>query len=266
MNCGFIGIGNMGSALARAVCKTVPGSEIFLSNRTASKSENLARELQVKASTNREIAETCDYIFLGVKPQMMADMLSDIKDTLAARQKRFILISMAAALTTEDIEKMAGGKYPVIRIMPNTPVSIGEGVVLYTTNDKVTEEDLDTFLKMLKYAGLLVAAPEDKFDAYSALSGCGPAFVDLFMEALADGAVSIGVPRDKALQLAAKMVSGSADLMLKSGKHPGELKDAVCSPGGTTIAGVRTLEEFGLRGAVMDAVIESYEKTLELKK
>ena len=141
MNCGFIGIGNMGSALARAVCKTVPGSEIFLSNRTASKSENLARELQVKASTNREIAETCDYIFLGVKPQMMADMLSDIKDTLAARQKRFILISMAAALTTEDIEKMAGGKYSVIRIMPNTPVSIGEGVVLYTTTEKVTEED-----------------------------------------------------------------------------------------------------------------------------
>jgi len=172
---------------------------------------------------------------------------------------------MAAGLTIARIRELAGGNYPVIRIMPNTPASIGEGMILYACSDDVTKTEEKVFLEAMSGAGRLSSLPESQMDAGSAVSGCGPAFVDLFLEALADGGVACGLPRAQAMEYAAQMVLGSAKLVLESGKHPGELKDAVCSPGGTTIQGVRTLEEAGFRGAVMDAVIAAYERTLELK-
>ena len=262
---GFIGTGNMGGALARAASKTLSGSQILLSNRTAEKAAALAAELGCRAADNAAVAEGADYIFLGVKPQMMADLLSEIGPVLARRQSRFVLVTMAAGLTIARIRELAGGAYPVIRIMPNTPASIGEGMILYACGEGVTKDEETAFLDAMAGAGRLSPLPEKLIDAGSAVSGCGPAFVDLFIEALADGGVACGLPRAAALEYAAQMAAGSAKLILESGKHPGALKDAVCSPGGTTIQGVRKLEEAGFRGAVMDAVIAAYEKNADLR-
>ena len=262
---GFIGTGNMGGALARALRKNVEGDSILLANRSAEKAAALAAELGCKAVTREEVAKKADYIFLGVKPQMMADLLTSIAPVLKDREDRFILVTMAAGLTIARIREMAGGDYPVIRIMPNTPASIGEGMILYTAGSDVIPMELDIFLMAMAGAGRLSPLPEHLMDAGSAVSGCGPAFVDLFIEALADGGVACGLPRASALEFAAQMVAGSAKLILESGKHPGVLKDAVCSPGGTTIQGVRALEAGNFRGTVMEAVIKAYEKNFDLK-
>lgn len=262
---GFIGAGNMGGALARAVRRTQDGGRILLANRSPEKARVLAEELGARVVSNVELAGRADYIFLGVKPQMMAGMLAEIAPVLADREGKFTLVSMAAGLTIRRIGEMAGGDYPLIRIMPNTPVSVGEGMILYTCSPAVGEEELGTFLEGCAAAGRFSQIPEHLIDAASAVSGCGPAFADLFLEALADGGVACGLPRVQALEYAAQMLAGAAKLALESGQHPGLLKDAVCSPGGTTIQGVRKLEEGGFRGTVMDAVIAAYEKTLELK-
>lgn len=253
---GFIGTGNMGGALARAARKRLDGGQLLLANRTAVKAEALAAELGAQTVDNQTAAAQATYLFLGVKPQMMAEMLSDIGPCWPPRKDRFFLVPMAAGLTIADIQRQAGGAYPVIRIMPNTPSSIGEGMILYTCGDGVTKEEEQTFLDAMSGAGKLAPLPERLIDAGSSVAGCGPAFVDLFIEAAGRTAgVACGLPRSTAMELAAQMVAGSARLVLESGSHPGVLKDAVCSPGGTTIQGVRTLEKAGFRGAVMDAVI-----------
>ena len=213
---------------------------------------------------NAAAALAADYLFLGVKPQMMADLLADLAPVLAARRGRFVLVTMAAGLSIARIQALAGGDYPVIRIMPNTPASIGEGMILSACGG-VTAEEEQVFLQGMAGAGKLAPLAEHLIDAGSAVAGCGPAFVDLFIEALADGGVACGLPRAQALEFAAQMVAGSAKLVLESGQHPGALKDAVCSPGGTTIQGVRALEEARFRGAVMNAVIAAYEKNFDLK-
>lgn len=262
---GFIGTGNMGSALARAVSCRLEGSQILLANHTMEKASRLAEELKARAVDNHTVAREADYIFLGVKPQMMEGMLKKIAPSLGMRGKGFLLVTMATGLTIAKIQEMAGGNYPVIRIMPNTPVSIGEGMVLYTCSQGVTQEEKELFLEISAAAGRFSEIDEFRMDAGSAVAACGPAFVDIFLEAMADGGVACGLPRRQALELAAQMMIGTGKLALESGQHPGELKDAVCSPGGTTIQGVRKLEQAGFRGAVMDAVISAYERTLELK-
>ena len=262
---GFIGTGNMGGALARALAKNVEGDSILLANRSAEKAAALAAELGCKAVSSEAIAKKADYIFLGVKPQMMADLLAQLSPILKEREDRFLLVTMAAGLTIERIRELAVGDYPVIRIMPNTPASIGEGMILYTAGSDVLDIELQIFLAAMAGAGRLSPLPEHLMDAGSAVSGCGPAFVDLFIEALADGGVACGLPRASAREFAAQMVAGSAKLILESGKHPGVLKDAVCSPGGTTIQGVRALEAGNFRGTVMEAVIKAYEKNFDLK-
>ena len=259
---GFIGTGNMGGAIATAVAGQ--GAELLLANRTPEKAQALAEQLGARVVKNPEAAGESDLLFLGVKPQMMEGMLRDIAPVLRARETPFVLVTMAAGLTCESIRDMVGGDYPIIRIMPNTPCAIGKGVVQYCSLG-VGEEELEEFAALMAPAGLIDRVDEKLMDAASALSGCGPAFAYLFMEALADGAVACGLPRDKAMAYAAQMVAGSAEMVLQSGKHPGALKDAVCSPGGTTIQGVRALEEGGFRAAAMDAVIAAYEKTLQLK-
>ena len=261
---GFIGTGNMGGALARAACRRLPPDRVFLSNRTAAKAEELARELGCHAGASAEAAAQAQYIFLGVKPQMMAGLLEEIAPVLARRTDRFVLVSMAAGLTMERIAAMAGGNYPVIRIMPNTPCAVGAGMVLYDANSLVAEQELETFTAAMAGAGVLDRLEERLMDAGSAVAGCGPAFVCQFIEALADGGVACGLPRQKALLYAAQMMEGTARLMLETRQHPGAMKDAVCSPGGSTIAGVRALEQHGVRAAAMDAVIAAVERTREL--
>ena len=262
----FIGTGNMGGAIARAAAKKLPANEILLANRTAAKAQALAQELGCLTGTNEDAAQRGTYIFLGVKPQMMADLLHSIAPILRKRSERFILVTMAAGLTMEQISAMALGEYPVIRIMPNTPCAVGAGVILYDSNNLVTADELTTFTSALSDAGLLDQLDEHLIDAGSAVAGCGPAFASLFIEALADGGVTCGLPRAKALRYAAQMLEGTAKLMLESGQHPGAMKDAVCSPGGSTIAGVRALEEGGLRAAVMNAVIAADKRNKELGK
>ena len=262
--CSFIGTGSMGGALARAVCRTLPPAEVLLSNRTPAKAEALARELGCAAGPAAQAAEEAAYIFLGVKPQMMAGLLAAIAPVLARRGDRFVLVSMAAGLTMERIAAMAGGPAPVIRIMPNTPCAVGAGMVLYDANALVTEEELGRFTAFMAGAGALDRLEERLIDAGSAVSGCGPAFVCQFIEALADGGVACGLPRQKALLYAAKMLEGAARLLLETGDHPGAMKDAVCSPGGSTIAGVQVLERRALRGAVMDAVAAAAQKNAAL--
>ena len=258
---GFIGTGNMGAALARVLRKTVPGHEVLLSNRTAVKAQTLAAELNCRAADNKTVAGQAKYIFLGVKPQMMQEMLDGIKETLSARTDRFVLVTMAAGVKIDSINEMLGAKYPVIRIMPNTPVAIGEGVVLYSASEDVFMDEITDFSNCMRNVGILDRLDENLIDAACAVSGCGPAFVYMFAQALADGAVECGLPRAKAARYAAQTLIGSARLILESEKHPEQLKDEVCSPGGTTIAGVHALEKDGFRGAVMDAVKSAFDKT-----
>ncbi len=262
----FIGTGSMGGALAQAACQRLSPGEILLSNRTAAKAEALAARLGCAIGSTAQAAAEGRYIFLGVKPQRMGGLLAEIAPTLAARSDRFILVTMAAGLTMAQVSAMAGGDWPVIRMMPNTPCAVGAGVVLYDANSLVTETELEGFTGLMASAGLLDRLEERLIDAGSAISGCGPAFLCQFIEALSDGGVACGLPRQKATLYAAKMAEGTARLMLETRQHPGAMKDAVCSPGGSTIAGVRALEQHGLRAAAMDAVIAAMERTRELGK
>ncbi len=258
---GFIGTGNMGGALARAVCRRVPGERVLLANRTHAKAVSLAGELGCIAEPdNLAVAQKAKYIFLGVKPQGMAELLAELGPSLRARQDRFVLVNIAAGLGVEDIQGMAEARYPVILLKPNTPVAVGEGMTLYFSSPEVTAEEEKELLDALEASGRLASLPEKLMDIGGALAGCGPAFVDLFLEALADGGVACGLPRSLAVELAAQMAVGAARLVLESGKHPGQLKDEVCSPGGVTIQGVRKLEKAGFRGAVMDALIAAWEQ------
>lgn len=266
MTYGFIGTGNMASALATAACRAVDPRKIFLSNRTADKARKLAEKLGANLSDNAAIAGDCDYIFLGVKPQMMADLLTTLRPVFERRKTPFVLVSMAAGLTIDTLAEMAGVPCPIIRIMPNTPCAVGEGLTLYACSAEVTDAQEKAFLHLLSRSGALEPLSESLIDAGSAVAGCGGAFACLFLEALADGAVACGLPRDKAQRYAAQMLKGTAELALQSQQHTGALKDAVCSPGGTTIAGVRALEEGGFRAAAMNAVIAAYERTAALKQ
>ncbi|MBQ6840046.1 MAG: pyrroline-5-carboxylate reductase [Oscillospiraceae bacterium] len=260
MKYGFIGCGNMGSAIAKALAQTT--SDIALTDRSGN-AKKIAADLGCIYTDTFTIANECDRIFLAVKPQMMADVLAPIQQILQLRKP--MLITMAAGLKIERIESLAG-VMPIVRIMPNTPVSVGKGMIPYCCNQFVQQEDLDNLIADLQFVGKMDALDEKLIDVASALSGSGPAYMYLFLEALADGAVACGMPRKKAMEYAAMTMAGAAEMVLSSGEHPGVLKDAVCSPGGSTIVGVKTLEEHGFRGAVMDCVIAAYQKNIELGK
>ena len=265
MKIGFIGTGNMGGALAVAAAKSGE-AEVLLANRTKAKAEALAERIGAAVSGNEMIAGEADHIFLGVKPQMMAGMLEGIAPALKARKNAPLLISMAAGLTIQRIRELAGGDYPVIRIMPNMPAAVGEGVIVYACSENCEKAQLEAFLRYMAPAGKLFPLEEKLQDAGSAVAGCGPAFAAMFLEAMADGGVACGLPRAAAVQYAAQMMLGTAKMVLETNQHPGALKDSVCSPAGSTIQGVRTLEERGMRAAVFDAVIAAYEKNCDLKK
>lgn len=262
---GFIGVGNMGGALARAAAAVTPPEQILLANRSPEKAAALASELGCGADTAQAVAERAKYIFLGVKPKDMAACLASVAPALAARQDRFVLVSIAAGLDTAAIQSMAGGAWPVIRLCPNTPAAIGKGLIAWCARDTAPEEPEELAAAMAG-AGLWDECPEGLMDIAGTIGGCTPAFAYMFIEALSDGAVACGMPRAQAMTYAAAAVEGAAALARADGRHPGALKDAVCSPGGTTIQGVLTLEDGAFRASAARAVIAAVEKTKALAK
>ena len=263
MKYGFLGCGNMGGAIAKALSQTT--KDILLTSRSVDSAAELARQLACSwTECNEQVVSQCQIVMLAVKPQMMADVLTPLVPML--QQKKPLLVSMAAGLSLERIEQMAGGSVPVVRIMPNTPVSIGQGMITYCHNELVSEDQLDALLNDLAKAGRFDAVKETLMDAATVAAGCAPAYAYMFIDAIAEGAVACGLPRDRARQYAAAAVSGAAQLLLKSGKEPTTLKDAVCSPGGSTIAGVKVLEAGSFRDDVIDAIRAAYRRNIELGK
>ena len=265
MKYGFIGAGNMGGALATACTKAIGPENILLANRSPEKARELAKKLGASCADNETIARTCDVIFLGVKPQGMAQMLLPLQPVLAGRETPFVLVSMAAGVTMEALQGMAGGRYPVVRIMPNTACAVGAGMTTYVCSPEVTDKQRRTVLDALAASGLLEEIEEGLMGAASAVAGCGGAFACLFLEGLADGGVLCGLPRKKAQRMAAQMLLGMATQALESDEHTGALKDAVCSPAGSTIAGVRKLESMSFRSAAMEAVIAAWQREKEMQ-
>ena len=261
MKYGFIGCGNMGGAIARALSNTT--KEIMICDRSG-KAQALAEELGCIYADPVTIAASCQRIFLAVKPQMMKDALLPLQKALGERKP--LLITMAAGLEISRIQELAGAELPVIRIMPNTPVQVSKGMTLYCCNDLVEECVRKDFLADMVFTGRMDEIPEHLIDSAGVVSGCGPAYMYMFAEALADGAVACGVPRAKALEYAAATLAGAGEMLLKTGEHPGKLKDNVCSPGGSTIAGLRALESRAFRAAAMDCVIATYQKNKDLGK
>ncbi len=271
---GFIGTGNMGGALAVAAGKSMDPRRIVVANRTPEKARALAAQVGCAAAEhNEDVASHAEYIVLGVKPNVMRDVVRGLSPTLAAcvrAGKPRVLVSIAAGIPVAAIKACLEVDVPVIRVMPNTPVLVGQGMLLLASSaqnpGEVSEERFAEFQRMFAAAGDFERIPESAMDITGGVSGCTPAYVYLFIEALADGAVQTGVPRGLAMRLAAKAVLGSAAMVLETGKHPGALKDAVCSPGGSTIMGVAALEQHGFRGAVARAVVQSTEKNCALGK
>jgi len=234
MKIGFIGTGNMGAALATAVAKKENGFELFLADFDRAKAENLASRIGATVGGNLSLCETCDMVFLGVKPQVLPALLTEIEPAVKKRGKDLVLVTMAAGIRIQTLLSALGEQTPVIRIMPNTPVSVGKGVIVYCTENVSCERE-KAFVEALSWGGIVEKIDEGKIDAASALHGCGTAFVYLFIEALADGAVSCGLSREAAIRFAAATVGGASEMVLASGKHPAALKDAVCRPRGNTI-------------------------------
>jgi len=256
---GFIGTGNMGSALARAVAGSGRAERLLLANRSPDKASRLAAELGAETADNRRTAAEADWLFLAVKPRQLDGMLAGIRDVLEARTTRFVILSMVAGKELSSLEEIFPPETPIIRLMPNIPVAAGAGVTLFCASAAVTAADKAAFRALLGESGLVAELEERLLDAATGVAGCGTAYAAMFVEALADGAVACGLPRQDALRFAEQMLLGTARMLLESGEHPGALKDRVCSPGGSTIQGVRALEEAGFRAAVMNAVIAAYE-------
>ena len=265
MKIGFIGLGNMGASLAKAVWQARNTDTILLSNLSHDKVDTFIASYGGQASSNEEIFAEADVIFLAVKPAQISALLAEYQDILEKRES-LLLISMAAGIKLEKLASLVPSQHRLIRMMPNTPVSIGQGVISYALSSNCRAEDSELFCQLLAKAGLLVELGEGLIDAATGLAGCGPAFVYLFIEALADAGVQTGLPRETALQMAAQTVLGAGQLVLESKQHPGVLKDQVCSPGGSTIAGVASLEAHAFRGTVMEAVKKAYKRTKKLGK
>ncbi|MBQ1576910.1 MAG: pyrroline-5-carboxylate reductase [Oscillospiraceae bacterium] len=255
---GFIGTGNMGGALARAAAKSPLTERLLLANRTREKAARLAEALGAEVCDNAAAAREADVLFLAVKPQGLEAMVEGIRSELAARG-RVLIVSMAAGWTVAELAALLGA-HPVVRIMPNIPVAVGGGVTMLCASENVTEEEKALVKELLAASGMVSELSEPLMEAASGVTGCGPAFAAMFVDALADGAVACGLPRREAIAYAAQMMKGTAELLLTHGEHPDALRDRVCSPGGSTIQGVRKLEEGAFRAAVMNAVIATWEK------
>lgn len=252
---GFIGTGNMGAALARAAAKSGEAT-LLLANRTPEKARSLAGELGAETASNTQAAKA-DYLFIGVKPQQLEGLFKEIAPALGAET---VIVSMAAGTGLEKLAALSGGKNPVVRILPNLPVSVGKGLTLMTAAPTATAAQKQTVRRLLAASGTVLETEEKQLEVLGTLTGCGPAWAAMLTEALADGAVACGASRVQAYEAAEQMLLGTAALLLETGEHPASLKDRVCSPGGSTICGVRALEKAGFRAACTEAVIAACEK------
>lgn len=256
---GFLGAGNMGSALARAAARGEV--RILIADKDTGKAQAVAEKIGGTAMEITEVAKEADILFLGMKPKGVGMAIEEIRDHL---RDGTLIVSMAAAVDIKTVEGHLCRPMPIIRIMPNTPVAIGEGLILFSPNAR-GEGYCEEFLKVMHAAGDFERIDEALMDAAACISGCGPAFSFMFMDALAKGGEACGLSRDMALLFAEKMLKGAAAYALVSDRTPEELKQAVCSPGGTTIEGVLALDAAKFTEAVEKAVIAAYNKTLIMK-
>ena len=250
--------------MARA-CRSA-GCDVLIFDKNSALAETVAAELGgVNCADCGELAHACDVIFLGVKPNIVPTVLEQLRENIKNRRD-CLLVSMAAGVTVASIEATLGFPFPIVRIMPNTPVAVGEGMILWCASAAVTEELAAGFTAAMSCAGVLARLDEEKIDAGTAVSGCGPAFVYMFIDALTMGGEACGLSREESLTYACQTVIGAAKMTLASDKTPTELRDAVCSPGGSTIEGVKTLLGKDFSSVVESAVLASYKRTRELGK
>ena len=254
MKLGFIGCGNMAAAMLRGILSKnhIDKSDIIISEISQAAIDKVQSQMQVAATTdNKEAVRKSDVIILSVKPQYYKEVIKDIKDELQDEQ---LIVTIAPGKTLEWVEAKIGKPTKIIRTMPNTPALVQEGMTGVCSNERVTQEELQQVCNLFKCFGRVELIPENLMDVVTAVSASSPAYVFMFIEAMADAAVADGMPRAQAYQFAAQAVMGSAKMVLETGMHPGELKDMVCSPGGTTIEAVRVLEKKGMRSAVIEAM------------
>ena len=260
---GFIGMGNIGNAILRSLLHVYDKEELTFTDLNRKKVAQVEKETGIKAvGSNRECAEVSECVVLAVKPQFYDAVLSDIRDVVT---KKHIIISIAPGISIESVNEKLGGGRRIVRAMPNTPALLGEGMtgVCYDARqfEEVEKQTLEAFFESF---GKMEILPEYLMNAAVCISASAPAYIYMFIEALADAGVKYGMPRDVAYRMAAQGVVGSAKMVLETGKHPGALKDEVCSPGGTTIYAVAVLEEYGLRNAVIKACDACYEKCIDM--
>lgn len=265
MTLGLIGCGKMASALVKGVllagvCQ--PG-EVWASDCYFEVAEKLGREIGIQAvRTNAEVAGACETLLLCVKPQDVASVLQELRPALAGK----LVVSIAAGVSLAALESAAGAGVRMVRVMPNTPALVHKGASAYAAGGSATSKDAEIVEKLFGAVGVTAQVKEPLLDAVTGLSGSGPAYAFLMIEALADGGVLMGLPRDLSLKLAAQTLAGAAEMVLSTGEHPGKLKDAVASPGGTTIAGLEALEVCGVRAGLIRAVRSAAERSREMGK
>lgn len=264
MKIGFIGLGNMARAIIGGMLRNqiARPDDIIGSAKTDGTMEAVRSEYGIEIrKTNIEVAREAKVLVLAVKPQFFQEVIEQVRGEISEDK---LVISIAAGKTMRWIEDAFGREIKLVRCMPNTPALVGAGCTGVCVNGRVSREEADYSIKLMGSFGKASLVPEHLMDAVGAVSGSSPAYVFMFIEAMADAAVAAGMPRAQAYEFAAQAVYGSAKLVLESGRHPGELKDMVCSPGGTTIQGVRVLEERGMRGAVIDALTAAVEQSKRL--
>ena len=267
---GFIGSGNMGKAMIGGIVKSqlIPSEKVIVSDLDKNKLDIIKKELGVNITTDSmEVAKKAEILFLAVKPNIYNIVLKDILKTIPKEDLREkVIVTIAAGKTIKSVEDIIGEDIKIIRTMPNTPALVNEGMSMLCRNKNVTEQELNQVKSIFESFGKAEILPESLIDSVIAVSGSSPAYVFMFIEALADGAVIGGMPRDKAYKFAAQAVLGSAKMVLETGLHPGALKDMVCSPAGTTIDAVRSLEKSGFRSSVIEAMVDCVNKSKDMSK
>ena len=248
---GFIGAGNMGSAIIGGIIRSgiSRAEELVAADKSSEILDKL--DFNIKKTSDNKAAAECDILFLAVKPQFLYDVIDEIKDVVS---EKTVIVSIAAGQPVEKIEAAFGKKISLIRVMPNTPALVGEAMSALVPNKNVSEEDISRVKSIFESFGKAEIVSERLMDAVTAVSGSSPAYIFMLIEAMADAAVNAGMPRKQSYTFAAQAVLGSAKMVLETGLHPGELKDMVCSPAGTTIEAVKVLEEKGFRASIIDAM------------
>lgn len=265
MKLGFIGTGVMATAMMSGIIENglYTADNIIGADPVEAARDKIKDKLGINVTDNNlDVLEQCKYVFFTIKPQYYSDMIAGIKDHLT---EDHVIISIGAGRTLDYLAEQFGKPVKVVRVMPNTPAQVSAGMSAACPNDLVTDEEAEHALAILRTFGLAEQMPENLFDIVTGISGSGPAYVFMFIEALADAAVEGGMYRNQAYTFAAQTVYGAAKMVIETGKHPGELKDMVTSPAGTTIAGVRKLEEGGFRSVAMEGALAATQRSIDMQ-